>query len=134
MAEYVEKFIVFHEKELKHLTDEGRDNFSAIMKAIQLGRIHEGKTPLNNYYVCNQDEPYAQKVIDIILAGEDEKLSFPVGAQVSDDFCVTSLDEFVKKYLPESELIIVKKEHLEKVKKYIAELTGAWQYESKNSR
>jgi len=28
--------------------------------------------PNNEYYVCNQDEPYAQKVIDIILEGEDK--------------------------------------------------------------
>jgi len=27
----------------------------------------------NSYWVCNQDEPYAQKVIDIILQGEFEK-------------------------------------------------------------
>ena len=26
------------------------------------------------YYVCNQDEPYAQKVIDTILQGESEKI------------------------------------------------------------
>ena len=32
--------------------------------------------PLNQkYYVCNQDEPYAKKVIDIILNGEQQKHS-----------------------------------------------------------
>ncbi len=25
------------------------------------------------YYVCNQDEPYAQEVLDVILKGEKEK-------------------------------------------------------------
>ena len=30
--------------------------------------------PGHKYYVCNQDEPYAQKVINTILAGESEKL------------------------------------------------------------
>lgn len=29
--------------------------------------------PENKYYVCNQVEPYAQKVLDIILEGEKEK-------------------------------------------------------------
>lgn len=31
----------------------------------------------NNYYVCNQDEPYSQKVIDTILEGEAEKEPAP---------------------------------------------------------
>jgi len=26
--------------------------------------------PENHYYVCNKDEPYASKVLDIILEGE----------------------------------------------------------------
>ena len=29
--------------------------------------------PDNKYYVCNQDEPYAQDVLDVISRGEDEK-------------------------------------------------------------
>ena len=32
-----------------------------------------GKVLNQSYYVCNQDEPYAQKVIDVILEGEREK-------------------------------------------------------------
>ena len=32
-----------------------------------------GKPMDQKYYVCNQDEPYAQKVIDIIIEGETEK-------------------------------------------------------------
>jgi hypothetical protein len=72
--------------------------------------------------------------IILILVKEIEIL--PVEAGVSDDFCDTifSLDDYVKKYFPDSEIVIVKKEHLEKVEKYIAELTGGWQYISKNSR
>lgn len=31
------------------------------------------KTPDNKYIVCNQDEPYADDVWDVILKGEDEK-------------------------------------------------------------
>ena len=33
----------------------------------------EDKVPENHYYVCNQDEPYADKVLDVILKGETLK-------------------------------------------------------------
>ena len=38
-------------------------------------RVGQGKPPLseNNYIVCNQDESYADKVWEVILAGEAEK-------------------------------------------------------------
>ena len=74
LAEYEEKFIVFHTKEYKHLTELQMDNLKDILWTIVKGRQGEGKKSENNYYVCNQDEPYAQKVIDIILEGETEKL------------------------------------------------------------
>ncbi|OEU68668.1 MAG: hypothetical protein BA863_16505 [Desulfovibrio sp. S3730MH75] len=33
----------------------------------------EQHIPHNRYYVCNQDEPYADEVLRIILEGEDKK-------------------------------------------------------------
>lgn len=74
-AKYEEKFIVINRKDLKHISEEGKANLDAIFKGIQVGRINDDKKALNNYYVCNQDEPYAKKVIEIILEGEDMKVN-----------------------------------------------------------
>lgn len=48
---------------------------SEIFHEIDQRRITEGSAPLskNRYIVCNQDEPYAQKVWEAILEGEKEK-------------------------------------------------------------
>lgn len=74
MAVYEEKFIVINHKHLNRITEDEKKFLHVIFMKL---------ANHNNYYVCNQDEPYAQKVIDIILRGEDEKLSLPVEAQVS---------------------------------------------------
>jgi len=54
LAEYEEKFIVFHTKEYKHLTELQMDNLKDILWTIVKGRQGEGKKSENNYYVCNQ--------------------------------------------------------------------------------
>jgi len=69
MAKFKDKFIVINRNAFAkngvpdHITDAFK---------VLLGKIEE-YVPNNKYYVCNQDEPYAQKVIDTILSGEDEK-------------------------------------------------------------
>lgn len=90
MAEYEEKFIVINRKHLGELnsviggeTSDGWNGFSPAKAVLNLlGTIEEFtevyeanvKKKLNQrYYICNQDEPYAQEVIDIILAGEETK-------------------------------------------------------------
>ncbi len=72
MKEYEEKFLVINWKYLED--DPFGQNFSekesqaityfkqALKQLTDLSLV-----PNNKYYVCNQDEPYAQKVIDIIL-------------------------------------------------------------------
>jgi hypothetical protein len=64
---YEDKFIVINKKFMKnfpvHLQVAIFDILNEINKYI----------PDNKYYVCNQDEPYAKKIIDIILEGEKEK-------------------------------------------------------------
>ena len=65
--EFEEKFIVFNHKDLKYLTKEANYTLGVIDKAIQLGRVSDNKKQINKYYVCNQDESYAQAIIDIIL-------------------------------------------------------------------
>ncbi|MCK5541688.1 MAG: hypothetical protein KAI40_03275 [Desulfobacterales bacterium] len=49
-------------------------NFDKACIAIEVAyKKATGKKLNQKYYVCNQDEPYAQNVIDIILTGESEK-------------------------------------------------------------
>ena len=72
MKEVENKFIVINIKDLEYLTDEYREKLFVITKAIQFGREEDGKK-INNYWVCNQDEPYAEQVRNIILA--DDKAS-----------------------------------------------------------
>jgi len=77
MAEYEEKFLVINWKYLsidleKHNDEQIEallDFTNALKKLYDLNLIPKK----NKYYVCNQDEPYVQQVIDVILAGEDAK-------------------------------------------------------------
>ena len=64
-AKYEEKFIIINKKHLKNNSDRFRIAF--------YNALHDLDLPNNKYYVCNQDEPYAKKVIDIILKGETKK-------------------------------------------------------------
>ena len=73
MAEYKEKFLVINGKDLKGLTPLKQAKLGEIMNDIEAYRSKRGTTPEAKYYVCNQDEPYAQQVIDIILQGETTK-------------------------------------------------------------
>ena len=61
-AQYEEKFVVINVKYL--------NRFQLVKLSQVLGEFN---LPNNNYYVCNQDEPYAGKVIQTILEGEDMK-------------------------------------------------------------
>lgn len=64
MAKLEDKFIVINRKNLVAFTDYERRAFFNLLLKISNN---------NRYYVCNQDEPYAQEVIDTILGGEDKK-------------------------------------------------------------
>ena len=84
MAEYEEKFIVINTKHIEQLNSSYAESERTAPCEIVL-RLDKALTEFykkcksrikkdlseNNYYVCNQDEPYAQQVIDIILKGED---------------------------------------------------------------
>ena len=61
-----EKFIVINRKYLKSQQDRFRIAFYNALYDLTL--------PDNKYYVCNQDEPYAQEVINIILKGEKKNV------------------------------------------------------------
>ena len=61
------KFTVFNNKDIeKYLTQEQKNNLEAICYAINYGRTNDNKK-INDYWVVNQDETYADKIIKIIL-------------------------------------------------------------------
>jgi hypothetical protein len=62
------KFIVINRKHL-----EGVDTTVLVAFYHLLGAVNKGHTH-NKYYVCNQDEPYADDIITAILEGEEWKL------------------------------------------------------------
>ena len=69
------RFIVIKNSDAdKYLTEAEKESLSDIMIAIINGRARDGKTPENTYLVCNTDEPYAEKVMRVILDGEDQKV------------------------------------------------------------
>jgi len=66
---YEEKFICINRNKLwdsKVPAKVRKDFFKALHNL-------ESYLPKNKYYCCNQDEPYADKVIEIILDGERKK-------------------------------------------------------------
>lgn len=69
MAKYEEKFIVINNKHINELPLQDKDEF--IQALVKIRKL----IPENKYLVCNQDEPYAQNVLDIILSGEDAKIT-----------------------------------------------------------
>lgn len=69
-------FIVIKRKDaLKYLTDVEKQNLENILDKITSGREKDNKKPVNYYYVCNTDEPYANAVHDVIIGGEAVKVS-----------------------------------------------------------
>jgi hypothetical protein len=86
MAKYEpDKFIVINRK---HLKNSSESRIKAIQTCIDnlIGVLnYEADYPDNKYYVCNQDEPYAQKVLDVILEGEKEKERRANNARISGD-------------------------------------------------
>ena len=71
MAEYKEKFIIINKKHLEKLPVGLKNRLAKLLYEIA------PFIPDNYYYVCNQEEPYAQEILKIILAGEDEKTANP---------------------------------------------------------
>ena len=67
------QFVVLNKKDIEiYLSDEQKAFLSQIEEEIKAKREADGKL-INDYYVCNQDEPYATVVIRTIIEGEMEK-------------------------------------------------------------
>jgi hypothetical protein len=70
MAIFEEKFIVINLKHIKQLSQSHPNFVEQLKNDLEFVSL---MIPPNNYYVCNQDEPYAQTILEIILEGETKK-------------------------------------------------------------
>ena len=57
----------------KYLSQEEIHELVNILGKISNGRMDDNKHPDNTYYVCNTDEPYADRVKGVIISGEYTK-------------------------------------------------------------
>ena len=65
--------IIKREDALKYLTEVEYKALEEMQNAIIRGRAKDHKKPINNYYICNMDEPYAEVVHGVIIGGEAVK-------------------------------------------------------------
>ena len=68
-----DKFIVFPIKDLVGISVMQRAVLDEIDQLVQSNRIKRGASQFPKFITCNQDEPYAEKVWQIILDGETVK-------------------------------------------------------------
>lgn len=66
--------VIKREDVIKYLTDTEKQNLDDILCKIIDCRKMDNKKPINDYYVCNTDEPYANAVHDVIIGGEMDKV------------------------------------------------------------
>ena len=67
MVEFEEKFFVVNLKHIDRMHPLTRKSVCEALDYI------DRSIPNNEYYVCNQDEPYADEVLRVILEGEKIK-------------------------------------------------------------
>ena len=65
--------VIKREDALKYLTEVEYQTLEEFMNIIIRGRAKDHKKPINNYYICNTDEPYAELVHGVIIGGETTK-------------------------------------------------------------
>lgn len=70
MKNGISHIVIKKEDSLKYLSDKERQQLDSILQAIMGGREKDGKRPVNTYYICNTDEPYASFVYGVIMGGE----------------------------------------------------------------
>lgn len=76
----------------KYLSKSDISKLSEFLSKIEDGRRSDGKTPVNNYYICNKDEPYANSVEKAILDGERYKTC----CDLTDESVKYFIDGFMK--------------------------------------
>ena len=70
-----DKFIVLPTKYVEQMPSTLKTQLAYVCDRVRTLRSDaKGEyTPVPKYYVCNQDEPYAQDVLNTILLGEERK-------------------------------------------------------------
>lgn len=67
MIRGIEKFLVLKNEDLDRYLELGQeDNLYDIVQTVDTGRLVDGKVSDRHYIVINQDEPYADEVIEIL--------------------------------------------------------------------
>lgn len=67
------KYIVLKTDDVENYLDPSeQEALAMVCRVLNYCRNKDGKKE-NSYYVCNTDEPYADKVLQVILNGEDLK-------------------------------------------------------------
>ena len=61
------------EDAIKYLPGAALSQMDSYLDLIAKRRGADGKIPVNHYYICNMDEPYAEIVHAVIMAGEKRK-------------------------------------------------------------
>ena len=90
----------------KYLSNDERKTIANFLDKITQGRERDNKKPINTYYICNVDEPYADVVRGVILAGEYAKeqneavkMVEYLGEQVPEELCTINIngeaDDFI---------------------------------------
>lgn len=80
MAEKEIKFCVFKWEDIHYCRKmyEGfEEAWNTVCATIEAERNHQGKSNDNKYIICNQDEPYADELWELILQGEAAKPNQP---------------------------------------------------------
>lgn len=67
--------VIKREDALKYLTESEYQTLEELQNTIIRGRAKDNKKPVNNYYICNVDEPYAEVIRGIIIGGEAVKVN-----------------------------------------------------------
>lgn len=65
--------VIKREDALRYLTKAEYHALEEMLIKISIGRVKDYKKPINNYYICNTDEPYADRVKGVIISGEYAK-------------------------------------------------------------
>lgn len=65
-----EMYLIFKKEDFKYLNKRKLKQLNDIISIITNGRIGDGKNIDNKYFVVNQNELYADKILKIILHGE----------------------------------------------------------------
>lgn len=65
--------VIKKEDILKYLEEPEQIALENMLAKISEGRAGDRKRPVNNYYICNADEPYAEVVHGVITGGEAVK-------------------------------------------------------------